>query len=55
MIKNNYEIAIDYFYGKNGYKRDYSKAVAIFKKLSDQDHKHAASMLGLCYLKGHGV
>lgn len=55
MINSNLEVAHNYFYGINGYHRDYSKATEIYKKLSEQGVDDAIAMLGLCYLKGHGV
>lgn len=50
-----YELADNYFIGKNGFKKNYVKAAELFAKLAGQDHKNSMSMLGMCYFKGQGV
>jgi TPR repeat protein len=54
-IKATYEIAENYFVGRNGYIRNYTKAAQLFQKLANNDHMISKSMLGMCYFKGQGV
>lgn len=54
-IEQQYEKALDYFYGRNGVVKDYSAAVNIFKTLAEQGDDVAQYNLGLCYYNGYGV
>lgn len=50
-----YELAENYFIGRNGFKKNYQKAAELYGKLAAQDHKNSLAMLGMCYFKGQGV
>ena len=54
-IEQQYEKALDYFYGRNGVVKDYSAAVNIFKTLAEQGVADAQNNLGWCYSHGEGV
>ena len=54
-IEQQYEKALDYFYGRNGVIKDYSAAVNIFKTLAEQGYAAAQYNLGVCYEEGKGV
>lgn len=51
----NFEIAQNYYYGKNGFRRNYTKAASMFEKLQAVGNQESASLLGVCYFKGLGV
>ena len=48
------EIAQNYYYGRNGFRRNYTKAVEMFEKLTSSN-SHESSLLGICYFKGLGT
>lgn len=50
-----YEMADNYYVGRSGYLRNYTKAMQLYQKLSDHKHKPSTSMLGMGYFKGQGV
>ena len=45
----------NYYYGKNGVKQDYTKAVSYFRIAATQGHADAQNYLGICYDNGLGV
>lgn len=45
----------DYYYGKNGEKKNYEMAVYFYEKAAAKKHPHATYMLGLCYELGQFV
>lgn len=49
------ECGDDFFYGKNGEKKDYESAVFFYEKAARKKHPHATYMLGLCYELGRFV
>ena len=53
--KAQVEIANRYFYALNGVGKDYSQAVAWFRKAADQGSAVGQNNLGILYLSGHGV
>lgn len=50
-----FELADNYFIGRNGFKKNFVKAAELYAKLAAQDHKLSSAMLGMCYFKGQGV
>lgn len=50
-----YELAENYFIGRNGFQKNYVKAAELYAKLASQEHKNSMAMLGMCYFKGQGV
>ncbi len=47
--------ARNYYYGRNGVTKDYSKAFKMFKELAENGNVEAQNFLGICYRNGHGV
>ena len=52
---SNFNIAQNYYYGKNGFLRNVTKAAEMFERLKEVGNSESASLLGLCYFKGEGV
>ena len=48
-------IAQNYYYGRNGFLRNVTKAAEMFERLKEVGISESASLLGLCYFKGEGV
>lgn len=51
----NYALALDYEYGRNGKKKDKSKAVYYYTKAADEGSDEAMLNLGVCYEYGDGI
>lgn len=54
-VEEMYQLGENYYYGKNGYEKDYSKAVEWFRKSAEQGYAKAQNHLGVCYRFGDGV
>lgn len=50
----NFDIAQNYFYGRRGFRRNYTKAAEMFEKLQSYNNMET-TLLGMCYFKGLGV
>ncbi len=55
QIRNNYEMGLNYYFGRNGYEVNFDKAAEYYRKAAEQGHALAQTWLGYCYEKGHGV
>ena len=53
--KEQFDLAVDYYYGFNGKKVNKAEAVKWWRKAADQGHTHAQFCLGVCYYDGEGV
>ena len=54
-VEDMYQLGENYYYGKNGYEQDYTKAVEWFRKSAEQGFARAQNDLGYCYQLGEGV
>ena len=54
-VEEMYQLGENYYYGKNGYEQDYSKAVEWYRKSAEQGYARAQYVLGICYRLGEGV
>lgn len=52
---SNFNLAQNYYYGRNGFLRNTTKAAEMFGKLKEVGNLESAALLGLCYFKGEGV
>ena len=48
-------IGLNYYYGRNGFKQNYYKAVYWYKKAATQGNTYAQLNFGMAYLIGKGV
>ena len=53
--KDAYERGANYYYGRNGFGKDYAEAVKWYRKAAEQGHAHAQFNLGWMYENGEGV
>ena len=48
-------MVLNYYYGRNGFKRNYFKAVYWFRKAAEQGNAEAQLNIGMAYWIGKGV
>lgn len=53
--KSLFLIGENYYYGKGGVAKNYTRAVKYFRKAAEQGYAPAQNMLGICYEYGRGV
>ena len=49
-----YELGENYYYGRNGSKKDFNKAFDYYSIAAKSEHSDAQNMLGICYENGNG-
>ena len=50
-----YDQGEDYFYGRNGFEKDYVEAIKWFRKAAEQGHAKGQNSLGVMFERGYGV